>query len=127
MDFDVDVAKSLDTIVEEMTTFNPKTDLPFDLDFMNDDNKEIEESLIVTLKAALRHWIISMQLDNKVFYIARHTIKYGDCFFRKTSDFRKWTYIDPSDIIGIEIGDDQEIKAYHLRKSDKKSSSVLEN
>jgi hypothetical protein len=127
MDFDVDVAKSLDTIAEEMTTFNPKTDLPFDLDFMNDDNKEIEESLIVTLKAALRHWIISLQLDNKVFYIARHTIKYGDCFFRKTSDFRKWTYIDPSDIIGIEIGDDQEIKAYHLRKSDKKSSSVLEN
>ena len=54
-----------------------------------------------------------------LFDIARVTIKFGDCFFKKTSDFKKWEFIDPGDIIGITIGEDGNPEHYHIREGEK--------
>ena len=126
MDTDVDVARAIDTIAEEMSVRDDLTELPFDIHYQNDDNKEVKESVVMTIKAALRHWSDIQDLDNRVFRVARYAIKYGDCFFRKFSDHKKWAFVEPSEVIGIEMNEEKEIVAYHLRKNDNKKGSFSE-
>lgn len=119
MDSDVFVARALDTIAEEMTQLNARTNLPFDISYQNENNVEVPESITMTVRAALRHWCDTQDLTKINFDIARVTVKYGDCFFRKTSDFKRWKYVDPGDIIGISIDEDGKPEYYHLRTGEK--------
>jgi hypothetical protein len=49
-------------------------------------------------------------------------VKYGDCFYRKTSDTKKWEFVDATRVIGIEINDEGDKIAYHLRPSSFKNT-----
>src|ERR1017187_8157152 len=119
MDADVFVARALDTVAEEMTQTNNRTNLPFEIDYQNENNKEVLEAITMTVRAALRHWCEIQDLNTTLFDVARTTIKYGDCFFQKTSDFKKWRYVDPGDIIGISIDEDAKPEFYHIRTGEK--------
>lgn len=112
-----DVARALDTIAEEMSGADDRTGLPFIIDYQIEESQTISDSTATTLRAALRHWSTFHQLKKRNFNIARSLVKYGDCFFRKTSDTKKWEYIDPTRVIGIEVDAEQEIVAYHIRPS----------
>ena len=112
MDHDIDIARALDTIAEEISTKNMHSELPFELQFYNEGGKELSDQLITTLRAAMRAWVVKQDLENRIFRIARMVIKYGDCFFQKTSDFKKWRFIAPRDILGIEIDEMGVIVAY---------------
>lgn len=126
MDADVDIARALDTIAEEMSSKNELSELPFNIHYQNDDNKEVKESIVMTVKAALRHWSDLQDLDNRIFRVARYVIKYGDCFFRKFSDHKKWMFVEPNEVIGIELDPHGEVIAYHLRKNDNKKGAYSE-
>jgi hypothetical protein len=125
MDSDVFVARALDTIAEEMTQINVKTNMPFEIEYQNESNKEVPESITMTVRAALRHWIEIQDLNTIIFDVARTVIKFGDCFFRKNSDFKKWQYLDPSDIIGISISEDGKPEHYHLRVGEKNKQGAF--
>lgn len=125
MDSDVFVSRALDTIAEEMTPINAKTNMPFEIEYQNESNKEVPEAITMTVRAALRHWIEIQDLNTIIFDIARTTIKFGDCFFRKNSDFKKWQYIDPSDIIGISISEDGKPEHYHVRTGEKNKQGAF--
>lgn len=112
-----DVARALDTIAEEMSGADDRTGLPFIIDYQIEESQTISDSTATTLRAALRHWANFHQLKKRNFNIARTLVKYGDCFFRKTSDTKKWEYIDPTRVIGIEVDAEQEVVAYHIRPS----------
>lgn len=116
MDKDIDIARALDTIAEEISTKNNVNELPFDFQFHNEDGSEVTENFITTLRASLRHWTDKQDLENRIFKIARSCIKYGDCFFQKTSDYTKWKFINPHDVLGMEMDDDNKCVAYHIRK-----------
>jgi hypothetical protein len=116
MDNDVDIARSLDIIAEEMTSLDEKTKLPFIIEWEKEDNEDIADSTIVTTRSALRSWVELHGLKTKLFNIARTLIKYGDCFFQKSSDTRKWKYLDPMRVVGIGIDDDGDIVNYHVKK-----------
>ena len=117
MDYDPDISKALDTIAEEMTGTDLNSGMCIDIEFNNDDTKEIESSIIVTLKAALRHWINLNELKSKLFFISRTTIKYGDCFFIKKSDFKKWVFVHPENVVGVELDEDNIPIRYHIRNA----------
>ena len=110
-----DVARALDTIAEEMSGADERTGLPFIIDYQIEESQSISDSTATTLRAALRHWSNFHQLKKRVYNISRSLVKFGDCFFRKTSDTKKWEYIDPTRVIGIEIDSENEIVAYHIR------------
>lgn len=118
MDGDVFVSRALDTIAEEMTNLDEKTNLPFEIAYQNDDNREVDETIVMTVKAAIRHWADTQDFNNRIFRISRMTVKYGDCFFRKVRDHKAWKYIPPRDISGIEIDEFGSVVAFHVKNHD---------
>jgi hypothetical protein len=126
MDNDVDVARALDTIAEEMTVENTKTNLPFEIIYQNEDNAEVDENITMMIRAALRRFSKLQNFNSEIFDIARSLVKYGDAFYRKTSDLKKWTWMDPLDIIGVVINDDNQIVSYQLRKGNQNSGGFAQ-
>lgn len=125
MNTDVFIARALDTIAEEMTPMNGKTNLPFEIMYQNENNEEVPESITMTVRAALRHWSETQDFNTILFDIARTTAMYGDCFFRKTSDFKKWQFIDSGDIIGISIDENGKPEYYHVRSGEKNKQGAF--
>lgn len=116
MDADIDIARSLDIIAEEMSGKDEKTQLPFVIEYQKEDNQDVTDTTVVTLRQAVRQWSEVQDLNRRIFSIARVMIKYGDCFFRKLSDTKKWVYVDPSLVHGIEVDALGNKVAYHIRQ-----------
>lgn len=116
MDADIDISRSLDIIAEEMSGKDDKTKLPFIIDYQKEDNQDVSDSTSVTLRQAVRQWSDLQDFNKRIFQIARCLVKYGDCFFRKTSDTKKWIYIDPSLVYGIEIDENGNKISYHVKQ-----------
>jgi hypothetical protein len=116
MDGDIDIARSLDIIAEEMSGKNDKTELPFEIDYEKEDNQDVSDSTAVTLRQAVRQWAELQDLKRRIFSIGRTLVKYGDCFFQKQSDTKKWKYIDPALVYGIEINELGDKIAYHVKR-----------
>lgn len=116
MDADIDISRSLDIIAEEMSGKDDKTKLPFIIDYQKEDNQDVSDSTSVTLRQAVRQWSDLQDFNKRIFQIARCLVKYGDCFFRKTSDTKKWIYIDPALVYGIEIDENGNKISYHVKQ-----------
>jgi hypothetical protein len=116
MDADIDIARSLDIISEEMTNMDDKTNLPFIIDWQKEDNQDVSDSAVVTVRAALRQWTQLQQLTRRNFQIARKMVLYGDCFFKKSSDTRRWEYVDPINVVGIEVDQYGNKISYHIKQ-----------
>lgn len=117
-----DVSRALDIVAEEISNADKRTNLPFIIDYQTEDNQDISDNTATTLRAALRHWSNLHGLNAKMFSVSRVLVKYGDCFFRKTSDTKKWEYVDPTRVLGIEVNENGETVAYHVRPSSFKNT-----
>lgn len=126
MDNDVDVARALDTIAEEMTGNDEATEECIVIDVTAEDDSMISDREILTLKSALRHWVNIHDFTSKLFKIARNMIKYGDCFFRKRNNQEKWEFIHPKHVVGaiVDKEDITKIVAWQIRKDIKESKST---
>lgn len=116
MDGDIDISRSLDIIAEEMSGKDDKTELPFIIHWQKEDNQDVSDATVVTVRAALRQWSQLQDLKRRVFSTARCLVKHGDCFFKKVSDTRKWQYVDPSNVVGIEIDEFGNKISYHVKR-----------
>lgn len=112
-----DISRALDIIAEEISNPDKRTGLPFIIDYQTEENQDIPDTTVTTIRAALRHWSNFHKLSKRVYNVARHMVKYGDCFFRKTSDTKIWEFVDATRVIGIEIDPDGNKIAYHIRPS----------
>jgi hypothetical protein len=111
-----DISRALDITAEEISNADRRTGLPFIIEYQTEEDQEISDNVTTTLRASLRHWSNYHGLPTKMFNIARTLVKYGDCFFRKTSDTKKWEYVDPTRVMGIEVNPETNEKvAYHIR------------
>jgi len=123
MDNDVEVSRALDTIAEEMSGNNPKTDDPIDIDILSEEEENIESSAVLTVKAALRRWNQIHDWENKIFDVARMTVKYGDVFFRKgKTQFEKWQFVHPKNVIAaiVDADDATKVVAWQVKKNTNK-------
>lgn len=128
MDNDVEVSRALDTIAEEMTGNNPKTDDPLDIDVLTEDEDRVQSSAVLTVKAALRKWSIIHDWENKLFKVSRMLVKYGDVFFRKPEDgsvHEKWIFIHPKNVVAaiVDSKDATKVVAWQIKKDIKKPMS----
>jgi hypothetical protein len=116
MDTNADISRALDIIAEEIATEDKTTNLPFKIIYQTEENQEVSETTVTTVRSSLRHWCNKMELHNRLFSIARILVKYGDCFFQKEHDSKKWKFVDPYNIIGIEVDQNGNKVAYHIKK-----------
>lgn len=126
MDNDVEVARALDITAEEMTGKNTKTNLPLDLDMIKEESQEVDDTLVTTLNAALRRWCdLHGFNDNRLFKLSRNLAKYGDCFFRKKSPYKRWEWVPAADVIGAVVSaeDVTNIVAYQVRINTKEATN----
>lgn len=111
MDNDVEVARALDTIAEEMTGNQPKTDDPLFVDVLSEDENHIKSSTVLTVKAALRKWGMMHDWENKLFTVSRMLVKYGDVFFRKPKNIHdQWLFIHPKNVVAAIVSADDATK-----------------
>lgn len=112
-----DITRALDIIAEEISAPDKRTGLPFIIDYQTEENQKLPDTTVTTIRAALRHWSKFHGLNKRVFNVARMMVKYGDCFFRKSSDTKKWEFIDPTRVTGIEIDAEGNKLNYYIRPS----------
>ena len=122
MDNDVEVTRALDTIAEEMSRSNPNTRLPLDIELQYEHGQHVEDSLVLTIRAALRHWSKAHEWESRLFKVARNTIKYGDCFFKKTTPYSKWEWIPVQNIVAavVDAEDVTHVTGFVIRTDTKK-------
>lgn len=125
MDNDVEIARSLDTIAEEMVGADPNTDLPIELVIKSDKDSNIESSAVMTLKHALAYWSDLHSWNTRLFKIARITVKYGDCFFLRRSDTARWEYIHPKNVVAaiVDEHDMTKVVGWQIRRDTKQPNS----
>ena len=93
MDNDVEIARALDTIAEEVIGNDPNATAPIDLIIDEEKQNHIPSSVVMTLRAALHYWCDLHDWHTRLFKITRVTIKYGDCFFIRQKETQKWEYV----------------------------------
>lgn len=124
MDNDIDVARALDIMAEEMTGNNPKTHMPLDIMVEAGSESNIPGHIFATLRVALKTWCkIHNWQGGRLFTLARNLIKYGDCFFERNDDKNKpYKYIHPKHVIGAIVGEDDvtDIRGWYIQQEYKK-------
>lgn len=125
MDNDVEIARSLDTIAEEMIGSDPNEEMPLVLNIVSEKQEHIPTSMVLTLKAALRYWSDIHDFQNRLFKIARVTVKYGDCFFIRHKETQKWEYIHPKNVVAaiVDEHDFTKIVGWQIRRDTKVPNS----
>lgn len=125
MDNDVEIARSLDTIAEEMIGSDPNSDLPLELIIEGDKDQNIPSSVVMTLRAALRYWTTLHDWNIRLFKVARNSIKYGDCFFIRNKETTKWEYVHPKNVIAAIVDDRDmtKVMGWQMRRETKTPNS----
>lgn len=129
MDNDVEIARSLDTIAEEMIGSDPNQEMPLDLNIVSEKTEHIPTSTVLTLKSALRYWCDMHDWRNRLFAVARVTIKYGDCFFIRRKETQRWEYVHPKNVVAA-IVDDRDmtrVVGWQIRRDAKTPNSPYSN
>lgn len=132
MDEDIEVSRALDTIAEEMTPKTDAMDLPLEIVYKS-TSENLSTSTNQILRSALEHWCKIQELDTRMFYIARNTIKFGDCFFRKRhkdrASSKKWEFIHPKNVVSavVDQNDVTKIIAWQIRVDNKQVNSNYGN
>lgn len=128
MDEDIEVARALDTIAEEMTQPNDKTGLQFDIVY-DESTEHVSTATTSTIRSALQYWCKIQALQHRNFQIARNVVKYGDCFFRKQPEDRqnmkRWEFLHPKNVVAavVDENDVTKIRAFQVRKGVKQAQA----
>lgn len=113
MDGDVEVARALDIIAEEMTGNNSKTDMPLTVTVDEDIDDRVTPSVVATLRTVMKFWCKQHDWEKRLFHLARATVKYGDCWFRRPKKIGdRWQFIHPKMIMGAIVDENDVTKIY---------------
>ena len=130
MDNDIDVARALDIIAEEMTGNNPKTRMPLDIMVESGSEENIPSHVFSTLRASLKTWCkVHNWQGGRLFNLARNMIKYGDCFFERGGVNKPYKYIHPKHVIGAIVSEDDitDIRGWYVQQEYKKPNQYWQS
>ena len=101
MDMDSEVNAALDIIAEFTSQKNRENHTPFNLFYRN----KATNSEITILREYLQQWCKLQKFETRIFRIVRNVFKYGDAFFVRDPENKKWTYIDPGKVVKIIVNE----------------------
>ena len=103
MDHDSEVNAALDILAEFCTQINDENSTNFKFRF----NKKATNSEITILGQYLKQWNKLQQFETRMFRIFRNTFKYGDAFFVRDPETKRWFYVDPGNVVRIIVNESE--------------------
>jgi hypothetical protein len=103
MDNDSEVNAALDILAEFCTQKNKENNTPFQIQFNNAaTNAEIQ-----ILGQYLKQWCKINEFETRMFKIIRNIFKYGDQFFIRDPETKKWFHVDPANLTKIIVNESE--------------------
>ena len=103
MDNDSEVNAALDILSEFCTQFNKTNKTNFILNF----KKDATNSEIKILENYLQQWTKMNSFETRMFRIVRNVFKYGDQFFIRDPETKKWFHVDPAKVSRIIVNESE--------------------
>ena len=103
MDNDSEVNAALDILAEFCTQKNKENSTPFKIEF----NKAATNSEVNILGQYLKQWCKIQEFETRMFKIIRNTFKYGDQFFIRDPQSKKWFHVDPANVTKIIVNESE--------------------
>jgi hypothetical protein len=103
MDLDSEVNAALDILAEFCTQKNKQNNTPFIVDYKTDATN----SEITVIQKYLQQWCKLQDFETKMFRIFRNTFKYGDQFFVRDPETKRWFHVDPANITKIIVNESE--------------------
>jgi len=103
MDMDSEVNAALDILAEFCTQKDKENATPFHC-FFRGRATTTETKL---LKESLQKWSKLQQFETRIFRIVRNAFKYGDCFFVRDPETKKWLFVDAAKVSKIIVNESE--------------------
>ena len=103
MDMDSEVNAALDILAEFCTQKNRQNNTPFQMDF----KQKATNSEITVLQQYLQQWTKLENFETRMFRIIRNVFKYGDAFFIRDPETKKWFHVDPAKVARIIVNESE--------------------
>jgi hypothetical protein len=103
MDMDSEVNAALDILAEFCTQENKDNGTPFKLKF----TKSATNTEITILSQYLKQWCKLQKFETRMFRIVRNIFKYGDQFFIRDPETKKWFHVDPANVTKIIVNESE--------------------
>jgi hypothetical protein len=103
MDLDSEVNAALDILAEFCTQKNKQNNTPFIVDYKTDATN----SEITVIQKYLQQWCKLQDFETKMFRIFRNTFKFGDQFFVRDPETKRWFHVDPANITKIIVNESE--------------------
>ena len=103
MDLDSEVNAALDILAEFCTQKHPETNLSFKMNF----NTKATGTEIRILEQYLKQWNKLQNFETRLFRIMRNIFKYGDAFFVRDPETKKWFHVDPANVTRIIVNESE--------------------
>lgn len=103
MDMDSEVNAALDILAEFCTQENKENGTPFKIKF----TKNATNTEVTILSQYLKNWCKLQKFETRMFRIVRNIFKYGDQFFVRDPETKKWFHIDPANVTKIIVNESE--------------------
>jgi len=103
MDQDSEVNAALDILAEFCTQKNKQNNTPFIVDYKN----KATNSEIQIIGQYLRQWCKLQNFETKMFRTVRNSFKYGDQFFVRDPETKRWFHVDPANVSRIIVNESE--------------------
>jgi hypothetical protein len=103
MDMDSEVNAALDILTEFCTQKDKENATPFQTRFRGAPTS----TEVKLLKDSLQKWVKQQQFETRIFRIIRNTFKYGDCFFVRDPETKKWLFVDAAKVSKIIVNESE--------------------
>lgn len=103
MDIDSEVNAALDILAEFCTQKNELNNTPFTLTFKSKASRS--ETMIIS--KYLQQWCKLQKFDTRMFRILRNVFKYGDQFFIRDPETKRWFHVDPASLSRIIVNESE--------------------
>ena len=103
MDLDSEVNAALDILGEFCSQKNDQNETPFIIDFKS----RATNSEITIVQQYLQQWCKLQKFETKMFRILRNIFKYGDAFFVRDPETKRWFHVDPANVTRIIVNESE--------------------
>jgi hypothetical protein len=103
MDLDSEVNAALDILAEFCTQKNKQNNTSFIVNFKT----KATNSEVTIIQQYLQQWCKLQEFETRMFRILRNVFKYGDQFFIRDPETKRWFHVDPANVTKIIVNESE--------------------